>query len=60
MNIEQRIESIEKKLEAICNALGVGKTSPARVIDISRKAIHEAEKIKKRLNRKSEIPLDNC
>jgi hypothetical protein len=52
MDIEKHIISIEQKLEMICNALGIGKVPPMRVVEISRKAIHDAEKVKERLNRK--------
>jgi hypothetical protein len=58
MDFEKSIERLEKKLDLICNALGIGKTSPAKVVDITRKAMCDAARIKERRSKTDQTPLD--
>ncbi|MHC4183644.1 MAG: hypothetical protein ACYSR0_09870 [Planctomycetota bacterium] len=45
-NIKKDIEEIKKKLDDICNVLGIGIVPPAKVIELNR----EADKIVRKLN----------
>lgn len=42
---ERDIKEIKEKLDAIMNHLGIGKTTPAMVVDIRERAKRKAEKL---------------
>jgi hypothetical protein len=51
-SLEQDIAEIKISLTEIKKALGIGMTAPANVVDIRRRAIADAETLKRKSNRK--------
>jgi len=45
IKIEKDIEEIKKTLSDICYVLGIGKVTPAKVIDLKRQAVKIAGRL---------------
>ncbi len=49
-DLEKDVKEMKEALKRIEKVLGIGAITPAKVVDINRRAMRSAEKIRERLN----------